>query len=257
LRWKLENVRAADIRALVIALSLGFGGEDASAQELALFEIPFEDALALKPQIETFEAYANQRFDGTLVIEGARIGQVLQGQTLRQRVGRGRDMHWVLDKRQADLPLALERVAGAEVAAVVWDGAFGSQALAGLGPDPQPRGKMRLGTGIVTLLFDELQCMFGLRSWLDGWQDNNVMRRHPEGNLNLIFWNRNGQIIGDFRRFLDQGQVDLAYIQSSGGGPEIQAVTIQNLDPEGIGIDELVFSPLCPMIVSSLTRTEP
>jgi hypothetical protein len=227
------------------------------AQDISLFEIPYEDAKALKPKIETFEGYANQRFHGTLEIDGATIGQVLRGQTLQQRIGRGFDMHWVLDKSQADVPLVLGHVEGADVAAVVWDGAFGSQALAGLGPELQSRGKMRLGTGVVTLLFQEPQCMFGLRTWLDGWQDNIVMRQHPEGNLNLIFWNQNADSLGAFRRFLDQGRIELAYIQSSGSGPEIQAVTIQNLDPEGIGIDEIVFSPLCPMMVSALTGPRP
>ena len=32
----------------------------------------------------------------------------------------------------------------------------------------------------------------------------------------------------------------------------IKAVTIQNLDPEGIGIDEILYAPMCPMIVSGL-----
>jgi hypothetical protein len=114
---------------------------------------------------------------------------------------------------------------------------------------------MRLGTGIVTILFDEPQCMFGLTTWLDGEQDNIVMRTHPEGNLNLIFWRRDVTPIADFRRFVDQGLVELAYIQSSGGGPEILAVTIQNLDPEGIGIDEILYSPRCPMMVSGLPES--
>lgn len=225
---------------------------DLRAQELWLNAIPYEDATSLEPEVETFETLAGSRFAGTLQFHGGRVGQVLDGQSLIQRAGRGEEMHWVLANRQAELPLALKTMTEGEVAAVVWDGAFNSQALAGIGPVQSSAGKMRLGTGIVTLLFDEPQCMFGLRTWLDGWQDNIVMRRHPEGNLNLIFWNRTGEAIGEFKRFQDQGKVELAYIQSSGGGPEIHAVTVQNLDPQGIGIDEILFSPLCPMTVSIL-----
>lgn len=99
--------------------------------------------------------------------------------------------------------------------------------------------------------------MSGLRTWLDGEQDNIVMRTWPEGNLNLIFWRRDGVEIGAFKRFVDQGLVELAYIQSSGGGPEIQAVTIQNLDPEGTRIDEILYSPLCAMMVSGVSGGAP
>ena len=82
------------------------------------------------------------------------------------------------------------------------------------------------------------------------------MRDFPEGNLNVIFW-RDGDEIAEFRRTPDQGLVEMAYIQSSGGDPEIRAVTIQNLDPIGIGIDEILYAPMCPMMVSELRRVRP
>jgi hypothetical protein len=43
-----------------------------------------------------------------------------------------------------------------------------------------------------------------------------------------------------------------AHVRSADGGPEIMAVTTRNPDPGGIGIDEIVYSPLCPMMVSGL-----
>lgn len=208
------------------ALGLVTFGSVAVPQALWINEIPHADALALDPVIEDFEALANQRFDRPFRIEGAEVAQMLAGQTLRYRTGRGQDRHWVLDGRVPQVPLALDQLAEGAFAAVTRDMAFGGrQALAGIGP-PQPMGRMRLGSGIVTVLFDEPQCMFGLRTWLDGAQDNIVMRDQPEGNLNLIFWRRNGDKIGEFRRFTDQGLVELAYIQSSGGEAEILAVTI-------------------------------
>jgi hypothetical protein len=103
---------------------------------------------------------------------------------------------------------------------------------------------------VVTILFDELQCLFGLRTALDGRQDNIVMRDFPEGNLNVILWNEAGEELADFRRTVDQGLLEIGYIQSAGSYPEIKAVTIQNLDPGGIGIDEILYAPMCPMIVS-------
>lgn len=219
------------------------------AQELTINETPYDDALAIEPVIETFEAHAGSRFETLTIVQG-QIGQLLRGQTLLRRQGRGGEDHWVLDERKPDVPLVLDQGAEGPVAAVVWDGAFGRQALAGIGPEQFVPGRMRLGTGIVTVLFDEPQCLFGMTTWLDGEQANTVMRTQPEGNL--IFWRRDGQALGAFKRFVDQGQVRLAYIQSSGGGPEILAVTIQNLDPEGIGIDEIIYSPLCPMLVSDI-----
>lgn len=76
-----------------------------------------------------------------------------------------------------------------------------------------------------------------------------MLRDDPEGNLNLIFWKKDGTVIGEFIRAVDHRLVETAYTQSSGGGPEIMAVTFQNLDPAGIGIDDLIFSPLCPVLV--------
>jgi hypothetical protein len=239
-------------KVLGLGFGLGGAGQPLHAQDLWLNEVPYADAMALEPTVEGFEALANQRFELAFEVEGGRVAQMLAGQTLRYRTGRGGDRHWVLDSRTPQVPLALDHVPEGAFAAVTRDMAFaGRQALAGIGP-PQPMGRMRLGTGIVTLLFDEPQCMFGLRTSLDGAQDNIVMREQPEGNLNLIFWRRTGDKIGEFRRFTDQGQLELAYIQSSGGEAEILAVTIQNLDPGGIGIDEVLYSPLCPMMVSEL-----
>lgn len=227
-------------------------GEMGAAQELQINEAPYEEIKALQPVIETFQKYAQAQIQTELRIEKARIGQILAGQTLRNRAGRGLDDHWVLDRRVSELPLSLTTGSPGTVAAVVYDGAFDGFALAGIGPKQHGGGRMRLGTGIVTILFDELQCLFGLRTWLDGAQDNIVMRDYPEGNLNVIFWNEAGQELADFRRYLDQGLLEVAYIQSAGSYPEIKAVTIQNLDPEGIGIDEILYAPMCPMIVSGL-----
>ncbi|MBA3908883.1 MAG: hypothetical protein C0524_03135 [Rhodobacter sp.] len=235
-----------------VLLGLAAFGSAAVPQALWINEIPHADALALEPVVEDFESLANQRFDRPFRIKGADVSQMLAGQTLRYRTGRGGDRHWVLDARAPQVPLALDQTPGESFAAVVRDEAFaGRQALAGIGP-PQVAGRARLGSGIVTVLFDEPQCLFGLRTALDGGQENTVMRDQPEGNLNLIFWRRDGDKIGEFRRFTDQGLVELAYIQSSGGEAQILAVTIQNLDPGGIGIDEILFSPLCPMMVSDL-----
>lgn len=234
------------IWSCVLVLSGGLG----AAQELQINETPYADLKALKPTVETFQDHAKASIWDELAIEKARVGQMLAGQSLQVRTGRGLDSHWVLQDRTATAPLALGTGSEGPVAGVVYDGAFGGYALAGIGPKQTGMGNMRLGTGVATILFDELQCLFGLRTWLDGGQDNIVMRDHPEGNLNVIFWNDAGEELADFRRYLDQGLLEIGYIQSAGSYPEIRAVTIQNLDPEGIGIDEILYAPMCPMIVS-------
>lgn len=220
----------------------------AGAQELQINETSYAELKALEPVVEGFATQVS--IWDELRIGKAAVGQMLAGQSLRTRTGRGLDTHWVLDRRKALRPLALATGSDGPVAGVVRDGAFGGNVLVGIGPPQDGMGQFRLGTGIVTVLFDEPQCLFGLRTWLDGGQDNIVMRDHPEGNLNLIFWNEAGEELGEFRRFLDQGLTEVGYIQSAGSYPEIRAVTIQNLDPEGIGIDEILHAPMCPMIVS-------
>jgi len=237
-------------RACIAAFALGLCTSSSQAQEMQINEAPYDEIAALEPTTQSFDDLGGLQIGTAFEIEGAMIGQILEGQSLDRRAGRGLDDHWVLAKRDASLPLGLAADSEPPVAVVVWDGAFDSYALAGFGPQQYGPGRMRSGTGIVTILFDEVQCLFGFRTWLDGNQDNIVMRRYPEGNLNVIFWNEAGQQLADFRRYIDQGQVEVAYIQSSGSYPEIRAVTIQNLDPEGIGIDEIVYAPMCPMIVS-------
>lgn len=221
-----------------------------AAQELRINETPYADLKALKPTAETFQSHAGVSIWDELVIDKARVGQILRGQSLQARTGRGLDTHWVLADRTAEVPLQLATGSEGPVAGVVRDAAFGGYALAGVGPKQTGIGRYWLGTGAVTILFDELQCLFGLRTALDGGQDNIVMREFPEGNLNVIFWNEAAEELADFRRYLDQGILEIGYIQSSGSNPEIKAVTIQNLDPGGIGIDEILYAPMCPMIVS-------
>lgn len=228
----------------------GLWGGPVAAQELQINETPYADLKTLKPTVETFQDHAQASIWDELRIEKARVGQILSGQGLQVRTGRGLDSHWVLQDRTATVPLALATGSEGPVAGVVYDAAFGGYALAGIGPKQTGMGNIRLGTGVVTILFDELQCLFGLRTWLDGEQDNIVMRDHPEGNLNVIFWNDAGEELADFRRFLDQEMLEIGYIQSAGSYPEIRAVTIQNLDPAGIGVDEILYAPMCPMILS-------
>jgi hypothetical protein len=221
-----------------------------AAQELQINETPYADLKALKPVVETFQAYPQVAIWEELKIQDARVGQMLAGQSLQVRTGRGLDGHWVLAKRRASLPLQLATGSEGPVASVTRDAAFGGFALAGIGPKQTGLGRYWLGTGVVTILFDDLQCLFGLRTALDGAQDNIVMRQFPEGNLNVIFWNEAGEELADFRRYLDQGVLEVGYIQSAGSYPEIKAVTLQNLDPGGIGIDEILYAPMCPMILS-------
>lgn len=222
----------------------------AAAQELRINETAYDELMALKPTVETFDNHASASIRETLQIDHAQVGQILSGQSLQATTGRGLDSHWVLRDRSAKTPLALAPGGHAPIARVVYDTAFGTYALAGIGPEQSGAGNMQLGTGVVTILFDEPQCLFGLRTWLDGKQDNIVMRKFPEGNLNVILWDDAGEALADFRRFLDHGIVETGYIQSAGSVPAIRAVTIQNLDPDGIGIDEILYSPMCPMILS-------
>jgi hypothetical protein len=242
----LSGVVMRVLWSCVWVLSGGLG----AAQELQINETPYADLKALKPTVETFQRHAQASIWDELEIEKAQVGQMLRGQSLQARTGRGLDTHWVLADRTAEAPLALATGSEGPVAGVVRDAAFGGYALTGVGPKQTGMGRYWLGTGVVTILFDELQCLIGLRTWLDGGQDNIVMRDFPEGNLNVIFWNDAGEELADFRRTLDQGLVEIGYIQSAGSYPEIKAVTIQNLDPGGIGIDEILYAPMCPMIVS-------
>jgi hypothetical protein len=222
---------------------------DAGAQELAIVEIPYSEIVTLSPTRTDFESYAHATFGSSLRIEGATVGPILSGQTLQIKPGRGHGSHYVLEDTSPDLPLSLSIGREQKGGAVVFDEAFTSFALAGQGPPQSIPNHARIGTGTLTLLFDEPQCFVGFRTWLDGAQDNIVMRSYPEGNINLLFWNEKGKAVSDRRRFLDHGLIALGYAQQGGGPPEIKAITIQNLDPGGIAIDDLIFSPVCPWLI--------
>ena len=234
--------------ALLMALLL-LHPMQAAAQALSINQTPYDEAvniLDLRPI--TFEDVAERRLDPILQREGVTVGGWLSGQTVQIKAGMHHENHTVLNRRKPDLPLRLDARSGPIRGAVVFDGAFGSYALAGIGPAQMP-GRSPLGTGILTLLFDEPQCLVGFRTWLDPHRFGVFPMQFPEGNLNLIFWNRDGQAMVEFWRFKDFGAQAYAFIQSSGSEPQITALTIQNLDPEGIGVDDLLLSPLCPYLV--------
>jgi hypothetical protein len=229
----------------------------AAAQALSINQTPYDEAVTiLDLEPITFEAVAERRLDPVLILDGVTAGGWLSGQTVLVKTGGGKDNHTVLDRRRPDVPLNLDKSPGPARGAIVFDGAFRSFAMAGIGPEPT-YGRTALGTGILTLLFDEPQCLIGLRTWLDPFRWGPDPRSYPEGNLNLIFWNRQGRVIGEIWRFNDFGAQSYAFIQSSGSDPQIMALTIQNLDPEGIGVDDLIFSPLCPYLVGQGPRFTP
>lgn len=122
-------------------------GAVCAAQELQINETPFADLKALKPTVDTFQTYPQASIRDELRTRDARVGQLLAGQSLQSRTGRGLDTHWVLKDRTAEVPLLLATGSEGPVAGVIRDAAFGGTLWPGSGRSRPGWGAIGWGRG--------------------------------------------------------------------------------------------------------------
>ncbi|MFP7571288.1 hypothetical protein [Marivita sp. S2033] len=220
------------MRALVFLLALPAAG---SASELR--KVPYDTLRGQPHRIETFDALPTVsepgiNFDQHWRAPGLSIGEKLLGQDVRE----SETEHGRFDTLTG-VPGAPPRVVPGEPGqsfTIAYHDGFGSNALFPIGPAGYASAEGR-GEGSVAFTFDDPQFAFGLRLHAE-YPDPLGQRPMPRA-AQVAFYDVRARIIARFVLPLDRGVMSLAW--RSGYG--VAAVTIENTDPGGIAIDDILY----------------
>jgi len=220
------------IRAALILFCLpGF----AAASDLR--KVPYHTLKSQPHRIETFDSLPSVtepgiNFDQHWRAPGLSIAERLLGQGLVETT----TDHGRFDTLNG-LPGAPPRVipgqSGQNFTIAHHDG-FGSNALFPLGPVGIAGADGR-GEGSIAVTFDDPQYAFGLRIHAE-YADPLGQRPMPRA-AEIALYDVNARLITDFVLPLGRGVISLAW--RSGYG--VAAMTIQNTDPGGIAIDDILY----------------
>lgn len=223
------------------------------AGELGITEVPYENINVAPGDRIDFdllpEPVAARRYSGILTIGAVSFGEVFAGQTLGEEQDGRLNVHDVVKAGKPTAPIALAVIHPSENFAVAYTSIFGSQALFAVGPIWRA-GQINVGTGSLAILFATDQCAFGIKTRLSGRYIATYYRHQPIGILKVVFVDRAGVELGSLSRFQHTGPFFMGYEQTGTAMPKIAGVLIQNLNNGGIGIDEIIFSDRCGLMLS-------
>lgn len=175
-------------------------------------------------EIITFETVASSPGPGRLYEildgDGATFGERFAGQ-IREADGD----HDVIRGEPFD---PLTPIAGAERESLGVQRVFNNNVLVGFGPQQYPSRKAS-GEGAIAVAFDADQSAIGFR--LVGGE---------EGEATITFLRRDGSIIVSLA-LGPLGESQFGFLRG-GGARDIAGFVIDNLDPEGIAIDDIIFN---------------
>ncbi|MGJ8604209.1 MAG: hypothetical protein ACSHXH_08790 [Marivita sp.] len=112
---------------------------------------------------------------------------------------------------------------------------FGSNALFPVGPKGIAHAEGR-GEGSVALVFDDPQFAIGLK--LHAEYPDPLGQRPPPGTATLTFYAADARPIARVTLSLDHGVQPVAWRSGTG----IAAITIENTDPGGIALDDILYA---------------
>ncbi|MCR8549864.1 hypothetical protein M4578_18705 [Salipiger sp. P9] len=159
-------------------------------------------------------------FSGVIDEPGASFGERFDGQALD--TGTGHD-------HLAGLPLPpLRLLAGADGSNLGTISLWGDNVLKGHGPRGFPDAGA-VGEGAIAVLFDRDQPALALD-----------IRGGEGGTVTLVFFDRAGRQIQRMTRHVERDTGTLTLLRR-GGLTDIAGFTVENQDPEGLGIDNLRF----------------
>ncbi|MBN9889422.1 hypothetical protein [Salipiger abyssi] len=151
---------------------------------------------------------------------GAHFGERFDGQSLDTASGHD---------RLSGQPLPpLRLIAGEEGRNLGTISLWGNNVLKGHGPRGFPDAGA-VGEGAIAVLFDRDQPALALD-----------IRGGEGGTVSLVFFDRAGRVIQRLTRVVDRDTGTLTLLRA-GGLPDIAGFTVENEDPEGLGIDNLRF----------------
>lgn len=235
----------------VIAIGMGLAAGAASA-EGALVPIPYGSLRVPPATAVDFEGLVTHStavaaIDGAFATQGIAFGESFAGQTVGRQTGIDGGLH---DHVTGDptAPLAVvPGPVGRNLAIAPSDPHFGSSVMVATGPGGETSNVH--GEGALALLFDQDQCQFGIKVYLDAFGPANSTAE-AFGKVNMSFYDRNGTLIEVVRRANADGLVRMAFRRNANVGADIAGVLIQNLDAGGIAVDDIRISPDCAPAVS-------
>lgn len=166
--------------------------------------------------------------DGLVALEGAQLGERFTGQTLSEIDGFDRLSHFPMP------PLRLEAGQNGQNLAVSFIYMLSNQ-LDGLGVAGYPE-RSAGGEGAIAILFDRDQFALGFRVAAELEPDIAT----PPGQMEIAFYRRDATPIATLTVTLDWGLSSYGFLRTD-GTEDIAGITITNLDPEGIAIDDVIF----------------
>jgi hypothetical protein len=200
--------------------------------------VPYDGLRALPHRIETFDGLPNTpepgiNFDHHWRAPGLSIAERLLGQALAETTTEyGRFDQ--LTGSPSTPPHVVPGTTGQNFTIADHAG-FGSNALFPLGPlgftDAEGRGE-----GSIALIFDDPQFAFGFRLHAE-YPDPMGQRPMPR-TADIALYDADARLITEVILPLQRGVISLAW--RSGVG--VTAVTIENIDPGGITLDDVLYN---------------
>ncbi|WP_299790134.1 hypothetical protein [uncultured Marivita sp.] len=207
----------------------------AAANELR--KVPYDSLKSVPHRIETFDSLPpvtepGINFDHHWRAPGLSIAERLLGQGLAE-IDTDYGRFDALDGLPGAPPRVIPGTSGQNFT-IAHHAGFGSNALFPLGPVGLAGADGR-GEGSIAFTFDDPQFAFGLRLHAE-YPDPLGQRPMPRA-AEIVFYDVNARPITDFVLPLGRGVISLAW--RSGYG--VAAVTIENTDPGGIAIDDILY----------------
>lgn len=223
------------------ALALCLWAAPLAAEELA--SVDYADLRAQAALVVRFDTLPPRdepgySFDHGFAFPGGRIGTAFQGQIP------GAEGPFDRLEGQPFGPLALLTGPEGRGLSIAHHRGFGSMALFPLGPAGFPALDAR-GEGSIAVLFDEDVCAVGLLVHTD--YERPLGPSPAPGSVTLTAYARDGALLG--RIVLQPGPgLSSHAAQAPGGMARIAGLTVENDDPGGIALDDLVFGA-CSQVI--------
>ncbi len=209
----------------------------------AITGMPYAHLVASHGGVINFDGFPQRSEPGINLNAKHREGAAWVGQNFAgQQMGIKRD-HNGAEFDDLIAPLAttpLQVLAGppGENMAVALHRGFGSNAVFPLGPHGFDHLSGR-GEGALAVLFDHDQAMVGFRLHTD-YPDPLGQNGRRMGGIQVLFFDRQGNLLGAHRHQPDRGISELAF-QRMGLQADIAGILILNQDPGGIAIDDILY----------------
>jgi len=194
--------------------------------------VDFDGALPPRPE-------PGYRLDHGLAFAGGHLGTHFTGQRSLAWPVAGGELHDRLEQTSLPhAPLTLETGPPGEGLSLALHRAFGSMGLMPVGPAGFPDRAAR-GEGSVAILFAEDVCMAGFLAHTEFADDLGSNAGH-RGTIRIAAYTRDGRRIGQITRHPGVG-ISGHGVRVPDGDPGFAGLTIENEDPGGISLDDIVF----------------